>query len=193
MYTISLPVKPYVKRFLELNFEYRTDTDDHIQIFDFKSDKKLYAFFRKCLIKPEFTYDKTKFCEISGYYSEKIKVVVSESDFYRYGWEISNTDIVKIGKELETSAKFFMKNIISCYCSHMEFSRAVNLFQEKYGFTEDIWSYQSIKKDFQRNALKMKIDFSTEITEKIEKIFLLNLYKKGTISTNIIKNYAGNK
>ncbi|MCX6231116.1 MAG: hypothetical protein NTZ33_06190 [Bacteroidetes bacterium] len=184
MYLVSLPVKPYVKRFLELNF------GDPV---DLKKDKKLYNYFRRCLTKPRLTYDKTRCAEISNYYNENAGIVISEDDFYRYGWELSKTDVVAFGREIEANAKFFMKNIVSFYCSHMEFSRSVRYFQEKYGFTEDIWQYDSIVKDFQRNGLKFKVEFSKEITEKIEKIILLNLSDKRTISTKMIENYANNK
>jgi len=182
-YVVSLPVKPYVKRFLELNYGIPVDL---------ATDKKLLNYFRRCLTKPQITYDNTRFAKFSMFYTETVNILISEADFYKYGWELSKTDIVGFGREIESNTKFFMKNIISCYSSHMELSRAICLFQEKYGFTEDIWSYQSIKKEFQRNGLKIKIDFSTEITEKIEKIFLLNLYKKGTVSTKMIKTYDGN-
>ncbi len=181
---VILPVKPYVKRFLELNY------GDPV---DLKNDKKLYKLFRRCLIKPQITYDNTRCAEISNYYNENVNIIISEDDFYRYGWELSKTDIVAFGREIESNVKFFMKNIVSYYTSHMDFSKAINIFQEKYGFTEDIWSYESIKKEFQRNGLKMKIEFKTEITEKIEKIILLNLSEKGTISTQMINNYAGSK
>jgi len=183
-YTVSLPVKPYVKRFLELNYG---------EPVDFTGDVKLYNKFRRFLIKPSVRYDKNRCTKESTLYVNTVDVIISEDDFYRYGWELSKTDIIAFGREIQSNAKFFMKNIVSFYASHMELSRAITLFQDKYGFTEDIWSYQSIKKEFQRNGLKMKIEFSKEITEKIEKIILVNLYKKGTISQNQINSYAGNQ
>jgi hypothetical protein len=183
-YTVTLPVKPYVKRFLEINY------GDPVEL---KCDQKLYNYLRRCLIKPRTTYDNTRYSKFSMFYTDNVNIVISEDDFYRYGWELSKTDIVAFGREIEANAKFFMKNIVSFYCSHMDFSRAVKLFQDKYGFTEDIWQYDSIVKEFQRNGLKFKIDFTIEITEKIEKIILLNLSEKRTLSTQMVNKYAGNK
>ncbi|MFZ4401473.1 MAG: hypothetical protein ACOYO1_15665 [Bacteroidales bacterium] len=183
-YTVTLPVKPYVKRFLEINY------GDPV---DLTTDKKLYNYFRRCLIKPCNTYDKTRCIKYSMFYTENVNIIISEDDFYRFGWELSKTDIVGFGREIESNAKFFMKNIVSFYSSHMELSKAIKLFQFKFGFTEDIWQYDSIVKDFQRNGLKLKIEFSTEITEKIEKIILLNLSEKRTVSTKMVNEYANNK
>lgn len=188
---VILPVKPYVKRFLELNFGYE-DVNGDILV-QLKADKKLYNHFRRCLKKPCFRYDKARCSEISNYYNETVEIVITEDDFYRYGWELSKTDIVAFGKEIESNVKFFMKNMVSFYSSHMDLAKAIKLFQDKYGFTEDIWQYDSIIKDFQRNGLKIKIEFSSEITEKIEKIVLVNLSEKRTISQQMINNYAGSK
>jgi hypothetical protein len=184
MPVLSLPVKPYVKQFLILNYS---------NPINLKKDKKLNNFFRACLTKPCYRYDKLRYAEISEYYSETVDITISDDDFYRYGWELSKTDTVRFGREIESNVKFFMKHIISFYTTHMELSKSVKKFQEKYGFTEDIWQYDSIIKDFQRNALKMKIDFSIEITEKIEKIVLVNLSEKKTISQLMLNTYAGNK
>ncbi len=181
-FTIELPAKPYVKQFLELNYG---------SPVDLKQDRVLYLNFRRCLKKPNKRYD-YKRKNIPSLYSEIARIVISEDDFYRYGWELTRTDIISLGKEFEERAKFFMRNILSLYMNLMSKKDSIYKFQSRFGFSEEIWSYESIKKDFDRNGPKVRADINSILANKFEKIFLENLSDLGTISQTLILSHDYN-
>ncbi len=181
-FTIELPTKPYVKQFLELNYGFPVDL---------KQDRVLYLNFRRCLKKPNKRYD-YKRKNIPSLYSEVARIVISEDDFYRYGWELTRTDIISLGKEFEERAKFFMRNILSLYMNLMSKKDSIYKFQSRFGFSEEIWSYESIKKDFDRNGPKVRADINSILANKFEKIFLENLSDLGTISQTLILSHDYN-
>ena len=171
MYTVSIAVKPYVKRFLVIECGEPAD----LSVFPDLKD-----YFRKFLRKPNNRY-RNKYRESICGYSETIDIAISEDDFYRYGWELTQTDTVSFGKLVEYKAKCLSRTIIGVsFALGFEIKSGINRFQERFGFTEEDWQYDTIKKDFYRNGLHERIDFDTEILKKIEKIILDNLYKAGT-------------
>lgn len=182
-YIVTLPVKPYVKKFLEINYG---------EPVALKENKDLNNMFRHYLKKPCKRWE-NKYLDLSTSYSSSVIILISEDDFYRYGWDISKTDTVAFNTEIQKRAKFMMRNLVNYYNSFLCLNDAIRFFQDKYGFTEDIWSFDAIKKDLNRNTKPEKIDFKKEITEKIEKIVLGNLSDLGTISHQIAKTYAGSK
>lgn len=180
-YTVSLPTKPYVHHFLCINFGSPADLS---------VDKELHQEFRRCLSKPNFRYD-SKFEPLALYrFSATSEVYISQDDFYRHGWELTRTDVISFGKRLERRAKFLMRNIIAYYSTLMIERDAILRFQQEFGFTEDIWPFESIKKDYYRFGPPAKIHFTAEISEKIEQIILENLSRLGTISHANIKPNA---
>lgn len=119
-----------------------------------------------------------------------IQLIISSDDFYRYGWELSITDTVKFGCEIEDRAKLLMKTMVSTNNSlNGSIKMSILHFQERFSFNEDIWPYDSIKKEFFRNGVVTVIDFNDEIYNKIDHIILVNLSKKGTITPNALRNY----
>lgn len=106
---------------------------------------------------------------------------------------MTKTDTVYFGRELENRVKFLMRNIVSMYMAFMPQKNAIMLFQENFGYTEEIWSYDSIKKDYFRNGPHQRVDFLKEITIKTEHIILGNLSDLGTISHKLVKDYERNK
>jgi len=179
-FTISISIKPYLRRFVEINYGLPAD---------FSQDKSLNGLVRRSLRKPN-TRNNKALSKNTSLNSESIEVVINQDDFYRYGWEISATDQVAICKEIEGRAKTFMRSIVGVYVSlGRPINISINRFQEKFGFNEDIWSYESIKKDFYRNGCKQQISFESEIYAKIEKIILVNLSDAGTLSSKAIKAY----
>lgn len=175
---ISVPVKPYVKRFIELNFGNPAY---------FHPDKAEYKVLRECL-KDSRKYDKRlpQLCT----YSEKICVLLSEDDFYKVGWEMTRTNTVRFNGHFEDRAKTMMRNIVSIYNAlGLAMNVSIVKFQDKFLFDEQAWPYQSIKKDLFRHSNYKKIDFENEIFNKIEKIVMKNLYKQGTISPQYFNDY----
>jgi len=75
----------------------------------------------------------------------------------------------------------------------MSQKEAILLFQENFGYSEEIWSYDSIKKDFFRNGPQQKVNFMSEITKKTNHIILGNLSDLGTISRKLLKDHERNQ
>ena len=122
-------------------------------------------------------------------YTTETTILIQSDDFYRHGWELSKADTIAFGRIVESRAKFIMRNIVSMYTAYMSTKKAIFRFQEKFGYTENIWPYDSIKQDFFRNGAPLHHDLNNEIVEKIENIFLDNLSNLGTICPQYILNY----
>jgi hypothetical protein len=126
-------------------------------------------------------------------YKDKVDIIISEDDFYRYGWEITTTDARAFHREVEAKAKFFMRSMVAVYDSVMLQNQAIRTFQEKFGFSEDIWSFDSIKKDYFRNADISRLKIIDIIRVELEKKSLGHLYELGTIETpHILANENNN-
>jgi len=182
-FSIKIPCKPYVKRFLELNYG---------SPVDFTKDKTLYSDFRRKMNKKtqcrryDKRYDSLKLTR----YSEEVEVKITKDDFYRFGWELSTTDIVDFNRSIEARAKLFMYVIVS---SRMSFGMSqidsILYFQRKFDFPEEVWSTDSINKDCQRNLTIQKNEVLDNISELIDKICLAKLSHTGTISQYYKKQY----
>ena len=180
---ISVPVKPYVKRFLHLNYG--------DPVF-FHSDQNDYNFLRKCLA--DSRKREPKIPEYLSPYKETVTILLSERDFYRYGWDMTYSNIVKFGIYFERKAKSFMRTIVGIYHSFgSPIQTSILKFQENFYFDEGIWPMESIKKDFYRNGIIQNIDFEQEVEKKIEKIVLTNLSFFGTLSESFIKDHENDK
>lgn len=175
-YSVIIYTKSYSKHFLELNYG---------NPVNLSKCKELYEIFKSYLKK--HSNSKSSKVLSNNIYSHKVEIFISEDDFYRFGWEISSNDMFQFNKIIQNRAKFMMRNLISFYNSFMSLSDSIRYFQDNFGFNEDVWPFESIKKDLMRNNNLIKIDFKKEITEKIEKIILNNLYEYGTISDLIYK------
>jgi len=172
-FVVTIPVKPYVKRFLSINYG---------EPIDFTSDPEVNRFFQNLLRKPSVTRDKQYPDQLFSY-TEKVEVLISQHDFYRYGWELTRTDRIAFGKQFEDRAKCLMRSFVGVYVAlGLPPFRSIAKFQERFQFDENSWQYETIKKDFYRNGMKDPLDFDNEIFNKIEKIVLHNLYELGTIS-----------
>ena len=179
-FVVTLPVKPYVKRFIEINFGFPAN---------FSSNAEVNKFFLSLLKKPDTSLDK-RYSEQLFNYTSTMEVAISQHDFYHYGWELTRTDIVVFGKHFEEKAKFMMRSFVGVYvAAGMPIFKSINLFQERFLFDDAHWDYQSIKKDFYRNGTNAKIDFGKEIFGKIDQILLHNLYTLGTISKKAKNEY----
>ncbi len=185
MFFLELPVKPYVKQYIVLNYGNPAN---------FSSNKFINDRFRKCLSKPSRRnnpyYKKSPFCR----HTETIKITLSQDDFYRYGWEFTQTDIISFGKLMEHQAKFLMRNMISFYMTLMNERDAILNFQNKFGFTEDIWPFDSIKKNYSRSVNKdAKFIYSKDLSVKLENLLLVSLSDVGNLLPAAINNYENSQ
>jgi len=182
-FNIVIPVKPYVKRFIELNY------GDPVY---FHPDKDDYEKLRSCLKDSRKT--DSRFPPRTCTYSSEITVLLSERDFYRYGWEMSHTNVIKFNAIFESRAKYLMRSMVGIYHGlGLPINVSITKFQDRFYFDENIWPYDSIRKDFYRNGNNYKVDFDNEIFIKIEKIVLTNLSGCGTITPSFISDYENDQ
>lgn len=180
---VSIPVKPYVKRFLEINYGMPAD---------FVGDPETHRFFQDLLRKPDISNDK-KYPDTFCTYSTEAEVLISEDVFYRYGWELTKTNVVAFGRKFEARAKVMMRTVVGVNVSlGIPVNKSIERFQERFRFLEDVWGYEAIKKDFYRHGAVNVVDFEHEIFRKIENIILENLSVLGTISPKAKKYYENN-
>lgn len=124
------------------------------------------------------------------YYSCKVEVIVSESDFYRYGWELTKTDVVAFNSEIEGKVKSLMRSSVELFENMMSQKEAIIRFQETFGFTEDVWAYESIKKDYYRSVVPNRVSIKNEMMDHIakkisHKYMEILSFKKDNIADNI--------
>jgi len=172
-----LPCKPYVKQYLLANFNAPDENWD--EIINLSTDKELHEDFISRLGKQGRWENKYK---ENTRYTAQVPVEIRKDDFYRYGWSLSNTDIVRFGVRIERR----IKQILFLYldtnvCMGLPLSAAIRNFQNRFGFDDDSWSYDTIRRDYNRHSGKKEADNET-IFNYVDKIILGKLSDFGTIS-----------
>ncbi|HBB92971.1 MAG TPA: hypothetical protein DC042_14970 [Bacteroidales bacterium] len=183
--SIEVPCKPYVKRFLVQNF------GDPVNLYSIQN--QYIYLFRSFLAKPCKRRDKK--LAFKSTLTDSVEFMISDTDFYHYGWEISVTDMSTLNSTFEQAAKIFMRSCISIDASISgNLAQSIRRFQDLYEYPDSVWPFDSIKKDLDRNIPSDKIDFETEIYSKIQKIVMGILAKSGTITKiNPITNEFNSK
>lgn len=164
-FTIELYLKPYVHKYLTSNY------GDPVNLYE--SDNELKNYLIGLLKKPSNRYEKRIKLTLQ---TKETRFIVSKSDFYRYGWVITKTDMIKFNNKVEALVKFYARCYIAFDKSFgVPISKSIRKFQKEFGFSEDIWSYESIKKDFDRNGSYVKFDKLAVFKDNLKNIFLEQL------------------
>jgi hypothetical protein len=176
-FTIKIPCKPYVKVFLEINGGDPVDLH-HLPV--------LFKEFRRGLSKkPEH---REKACV--AVYSDSVTIIIPSDMFYRHGWELNKENLLDFNRVAEQQVKYFMRQYISFNNSMgVSVANSIREFQDKFGFTESIWNYEAIKKDFDRNGQITQMKTIKKLREEVIKILLDNLSDIGTVSKKLQKEY----
>ena len=165
-FTIGLFLKPYVHKYLVNNF------GDPVNLYD-PEGAELKGSLIGLLKKPSTRYDKRVKLTFQ---TQETRFLISKSDFYRYGWEITNTDMIKFNNKVEALVKFYSR----CYIAFdkslgIPISKSIRSFQKEFGFSEDLWSYDAIKKDFDRNGSYIKFDKLSVFKDNLRNLFMVQL------------------
>ena len=162
---------------------------------ELSTDMELRDFFLHCLQSPDFTHEyRRKEKPDSAIYTQEVNIIISEDDFYRYGWALSKTDQIRFGRKIEKEVKQIMRNAIStrlAFSGHIK--NSILFFQDHFDFPEDVWSFDSIKKEFYRKGVYPEIKLSDIIDEYLRKQILGNLSDKRTITNDTILRHEINK
>jgi len=178
IFYVPISVKPYVKRFIENNY------GDPV---DFRRFPREFEMFKRMLKKPCKRFEKHYKEKLSDRYAV-IDVIITDNDFYRYGWQISNTDNVSFGKYFERNAKYVMRTFVGLYVSFgTPIDKAIEMFQEKFNIPEECWAFETIKKDFYRVRLNHDFNISQYAFENMTKIIGVNLTSAGVITKEYLE------
>jgi hypothetical protein len=165
---VTIPVKPYVKRYLEINYGSPVCFDEH-------PDEKTELM--KLLKRPNRRFDQF-YSEELNKYTEFIEVLISRDDFMRYGFELSKTDIIKFGKRYEGIIKMVAKLYIQFKKGYSNLKDSIIDFQKLYDLEDDHWDYEAIKKEIDRHGKKPVINFRDLLNKSFNEYFLKNVMEE---------------
>lgn len=169
-FTVQIPVKKYIRTYLVNNCGNPADLAQLPEIHD---------LFLNFLKYPKFHRDTHSKCN----YADSIEIVISQDAFYRYGWELSKTDIVRFNQKCEAMIKFNSRQfIIANAAMGLPVSQCIREFQSTFQFPEDSFTFEAIKKDFDRHGKKTPLKFIRDFRAELNNILLDNLSDLGTIS-----------
>jgi hypothetical protein len=159
--TIKIPCKPYVRKYLTNHFGNPADL---------KSNKCFSYFFRRVLDRNLRRNEKDISLSI---YSSEIDICLTEDEFQRFGHFLNKTDISHLNKFFEQYIKEQARLVLSVHLGYNDnLTYCIQEFQKQFGFTEDDFPTDSIKKDFTRNA-----DFYGKFFGKIVPAFGISVLK----------------
>lgn len=142
MTTLEIPVKPYIKNYLERNF------GDPV---NFSGVRGVNDFFVLLLEKQNGRRDKqTTLCG----YTQTVTVVITRDTFYRYGWNLSATAVVSFNALFEYLIKTRTRDIVGVKSrdAKIKVAPAIRQMQYELEFPEDNLSFDAVKKDIQRHT-----------------------------------------
>ena len=144
--TFDLPVKKHVRSFLESKF-------GNPCFIERREPEGKY--FYALLAKQSKGHD-SEFAE----YSSTIRVGLTISMHFRHGSIMTPTAVIEFNNYIDEHIKKEQRSYIHTQVTYnqMEIKRAVELFQQDYGFQEDDYAAETIRKDYYRWILKLKKD-----------------------------------
>ena len=168
IYTVKVKVKPYVKAYLEREFGYP---------IDFRKDSELTGIINLMLSAGSAHLDKI----VSANLAETVEIRISKDTFFRHGFTFTKTDTLRFNSLIEKRIKFYARLYIS-YHSSLGFSitKCIRNFQATFGFSEDVWSHDSIKKDYARHGSSAETNLIIDFRADLSKVFMEKLSQIGT-------------
>lgn len=181
-YTLKVCVKPYVKAYLENNFGIPADVREDWELW-----KLVELVLRASHLQikketvPILLPESTSQC-----FGSLVELKITKDWFNRYGFRLKKRETLRLNAFLEKRIKFYSRSFIGYHhCLGMSVAESIRDFQKTFGFSEDVWPYDSIKKDFDRHGWtvgkKAVLGFRTEMS----KIFLESLSETGTIFRSV--------
>jgi hypothetical protein len=178
VYTVDVRVKPYVKQYLINNCG---------NPVDLSKMPKLNNLFRRLIYKPVLRFESLPLPNSDCY----VSIIISQDLFYRNGWEMTRNNQMLFNSEVENEIKFIMRNYVATFSTFYNIATCIRMFQDRFKLPEDMWGYDAIKKDLDRNSEVKKSkeieEFVRKMDRSLHKLFVENLSTVGTIS-NKMKN-----
>lgn len=170
-FSITFPCKPYTRVFIEQNYG---------KPVRFYKDKGIMTLIRLGLSRKD--PHNNHLSPSTDVYPDQVTFYVTEDDYNRYGGNLTYNTIQFLNQLFEDKAKKMMLSFCSAQFSYgMKPFDSILLFQEKFGFPEEIWKFDSIYKHCQRKHAFRKT-YRSEMKDKIFQIVLEKLSAERTIT-----------
>ncbi|KAA6352407.1 hypothetical protein EZS27_000357 [termite gut metagenome] len=186
-YFVYLACKPYVKQYLINNYgDGDSNNPDAVSFF---CDKELQNRFRSMLRKPN---DNLRCFSLVRSHAV-VPIEIRKDDFYRRGFMLPDAESALFCSFIEAKIKLLMCTYIDTHVAiGLPIASVIRNFQRQYDFPEDSWSYDTIRREYNRKKhVKVKEDrnLADEFFQKINKILMLNLSEIGTITAKGFERY----
>lgn len=152
MYTVSVRVKPYVKKFLEQRFGSPVYFPDSSTVIG----SHFYILIKKMLVKPNPSEATTEVCKyMQNQKLVEIRVSISASLFYRYGWEICPFDQMVFNSFVESYIKDMLYFTVAVTSQHEnKINEGIKHFRDATGLGEDDYSRDAARKFLYRLGVR---------------------------------------
>lgn len=183
-WVIWMPCKGYVRRYLLKNFN--KPDEQWAEIVNLKSDKVLQQSFYNHLKR-----NYTPSVHNSRNYPVTVPIEYTRTAFNRYGWELSDRELLEFNNELEARVKSILYSyVVSMRVLGLSVPDIISRFRRMTGITEDDWQEDAIRKFIQRHVPKgLNRDFE-QITKNLEKNLCARLSNVGHITKQGFYNYT---
>jgi hypothetical protein len=144
---IPIPVKTYIKTWLENRYGINHEKFGRVIHFTKKTWEGKYFF--SLSNSEKHRWDKRVFSQ----FPSQVVILVSYDYYTRYRVHPNPTMIIEFNAFAEDMIKEYMTTYVEAKVEEgIAQAKAIRRYQDKYGFTEDDFSTDSIKKHIQRNT-----------------------------------------
>lgn len=144
--SLELPCKPVVKQYLVNS--YGINAQDMVNLPDHDWIRHLLLVL---LERNHTRFDKSVNIQ---YYTEKVLLPISMDDLFRYGHGLSKTGVQIINNRIEDiiSQRLHLHLEFFVHVAGYQLKDAIEMFQIKYNFPEEVFPRETITKRYQRNV-----------------------------------------
>lgn len=180
-----LKVTPYVYHYLLSNF--RIKIKEYPDTVNLAPDPVLRRVITSMIKAPSNRYDKRQLGY--RYTNRNCTVAIVLPDATQSGWLLSATDASDLALLLERRCHAMMISYINMrliFCSTLK--ECILNFQKQFGFTEDTWSYDTIRRIWNRDKSFDRYRFRSFIEKEINKIYLVQMKRTGLLYKQLEDN-----
>lgn len=148
-YLITIPCKPYVRRFLVNTYGHPVNL---------KSDKHAFRYFRLLLQRKMFRNNHRTGFKRNGkmIYRTEVEIILDNDTFKHYGYGMSRQAVIDFNAFFEG----YIKKVGRTFIAALESSgwkrwHAIREYQDTFGFREDEYSGEAILQDLKRHPEKI--------------------------------------
>lgn len=177
-----IKVTPFVMRYLNINFGAK---NPHVpNAISLKKDKILSHMLRTMLSKQSHRYDNRTLGYRYTNRSMTAAIELDEVTFSVSGFSLSPTDEAAFALFLERRCYVLALSFLHMrYIFNPNLNECIEDFQNRYGFTEDTWPTDSIRRIWYRDKSFNRSEFRGFINTQIDNILIVQMRRLGLIST----------